>query len=223
MKAQHYIPDGGGGMLAQLLEWWNFIFFLPLVLGLLLGLLLVFTGLGAALELGETGGDAGDAEGEQTSGGSRVLSFFGIGRGVPLMIMLPILLVVWGVSGLLLNRVLDFEATWWMLPPALSLSLLITAFVGQGLARTMSTLFDEPSGAVTNRQLVGQVGRAVHEITAEGGVAHVRDMHGHVHRLVCRVDPGHAPIPARTPVQVVRFLPEERTYHVEPYERGVQA
>lgn len=202
-------------MLAQLFEWWNFIFFLPLVVGLFLGVLLAFTGLGVAPEFAE----AGDAEIEHASAALKVLSFFGIGRGVPLMIMLPILFVVWGVSGLLLNRVLGFGGTtWWMLPPALSLSLIITACVGQGVAYVMNRLFRSTSGAATGQQLVGQLGHAVYEITAEGGVVHVRDVHGSVHRLVCRIHPEQAVIPANTPVKVVAFSPEERTYHVEPYK-----
>jgi hypothetical protein len=87
----------------NLLEWWNFMFLVPLASGLLLGLGVAVTGFGAgggeveaAPDLADNGPDA-----------PALTGFFGLSQGIPLSIMLPILLVFSGLSGLLLNSFLS--------------------------------------------------------------------------------------------------------------------
>lgn len=268
-------------LLATLFEWWNFIFALPLAVGLVFGLGLAITGLAGEIgtshngdgdelsheighaehEVGHVEQDVGHMEHEvghveqevahaeqevghhefSHEGGQddetdheaphlllsnpfsllfQALSFFGIGRGVPLSVMLPSLMVIWGVSGLILNGVLLplLRNPFLFAPLSVAGTLVLTSFAGRGLARTMRRLLGtEKPSAITKSGLVGCSGRAVFRITSEGGVANVKDPFGNIHRIVCKVKPGLQPIEAESKILVVQYLPEEGCYYVELY------
>ena len=182
-----------------LLEWWNFVFVAPLVAGIVFAVALVLSGLGADHA---EGGDDGDAD----DGTFDLLGWFGIGRGVSLTVMLPVLLIAWGITGLTLNAILQ---------PILRLPLLyapiamLGAIYGMGLAgRSLAKVFVRLTDAnrVTSVKaggLVGCAGNSVFEITVTGGAANIRDPFGNIHRISVRSSSGV--IPPNSNVTVLEF------------------
>jgi membrane protein implicated in regulation of membrane protease activity len=201
--------------LTTLLQWWNFTFALPLVLGLLLGLTVVVTGVAGSE--GETDNDV-DGAVDTESPIFRLLSFFGIGQGVPLLIMLPILFVIWGVAGLLFNQLLAMPQ---LFVVTFLLSLLTTAYAGQGLSKLMRRIFKDTSQAVSSESLIGMIGNVVYAVTSTGGVVHVKDKSGNIHRVVCRSLEQEA-IQPNEQILVVDFDGKERVYHVMPYAKALE-
>jgi membrane protein implicated in regulation of membrane protease activity len=201
--------------LTTLLQWWNFIFALPLVLGLLLGLVVVATGLAGGD--GEADSD-NDADVDTQSPVFRVLNFFGIGQGVPLLVMLPILFVIWGVVGLLFNQLLTVPQ---FLIISILISLLTTAYAGQGLSKLMKRIFKDTSQAVDSESLVGMMGNVVYAVTEAGGVVHVRDKSGSIHRVVCR-SLEQETIQPNEEILIVDFDEKARVYYVMPYAKALE-
>lgn len=210
----------------SLLEWWNFIFLLPLATGLLLGVAFTFTGAGAdGSELGD--GEAAEhpdllaeaetPEGQAPSALSQLLSFFGLGRGVPLSVLLPVLLITGGMTGLLVNSVL-YPLIRHGLPVALmssTLSLLTSGLIGQSVARTLSRFLRVKPSASYKGGLVGLVGKSVYPISKDGGVIHVKDRAGSIYRLSARSYGGA--IAAGQTVLLIEYDPKSKSYLVEPY------
>jgi membrane protein implicated in regulation of membrane protease activity len=201
--------------LTTLLQWWNFTFALPLVLGLLLGLTVVVTGVAGSE--GDTDNHV-DGAVDTESPIFRLLSFFGIGQGVPLLIMLPILFVIWGVAGLLFNQLLAMPQ---LFVVTFLLSLLTTAYAGQGLSKLMRRIFKDTSQAVSSESLIGMIGNVVYAVTSTGGVVHVKDKSGNIHRVVCR-SLEQETIQPNEQILVVDFDEKERVYHVMPYAKALE-
>ena len=250
--------------LATLLEWWNFVFALPLAVGGVLLLGLALSGMidlggdhanGDADHAGELHGDggnahhadvdahadhAGDAEHAEGADGKhgivktpysshddhaaekplwlKALNLFGIGMGLPVSMAVPLLMMVWGAVGLIANRLLEplLQLPALFAPLSMGVALVTMAFAGRtaGLI-TRRVLRDEAPPIVDKYGLVGSTGRAVYEITPDGGVAHVRDRYGNLHRIVCRAAPGEPTIPADTPILVARYDEQTHLYWVE--------
>jgi membrane protein implicated in regulation of membrane protease activity len=194
--------------LTALLQWWNFIFALPLVLGLLLGLIVVMTCV--------AGSDGGDTDADAPV--FRLLNFFGLGQGVPLLIMLPILFVTWGVVGLLFNQLLAMPQLFIV---SLLIGLLTTAYAGQGLSKLMARVFKDTTQAVSSESLLGMMGSVVYAVTATGGVVHVKDKSGNIHRIVCRSLEGET-IQPNEEILIVDFDEKARVYYVTPYAKALE-
>lgn len=182
-----------------LLEWWNFVFVAPLIAGIVFAVALVLSGLGADHA---SDGDDGDAD----EGAFDLLGWFGIGRGVSLTVMLPVLLIAWGITGLMLNALLQPILR---LPVLYAPIALLGAIYGMGLAgRSLAKAFVRLTDAnrVTSVKaggLVGCVGSSVFEITVTGGAANIRDPFGNIHRISVRSSSGV--IPANASVTVLEF------------------
>jgi membrane protein implicated in regulation of membrane protease activity len=209
-----------------LLEWWNFMFAAPLVAGVVFAVVVVVTGLGgegghdAHADSGDfvlagtdghahgPDGDDGDGhtdvEGQQ--GGFDLLGWFGIGRGVSLSVMLPVLLTGWGLCGLVLNqlfapvlRVPNIYA-----PVAALGALLGAAFIARNFARAFNRLSDtNRKTSVKEGGLVGCRGTTVFEVTSDEGAANIRDPFGNIHRVSARTR-GES-IAANTGVTVLEY------------------
>ena len=180
-----------------LLEWWNFVFVAPLVAGVVFAVALVLSGLGA-----DHVGDDGDAD----DGAFDLLGWFGIGRGVSLTVMLPVLLIAWGITGLTLNALLQpiLRLPLLYAPIALLGAIYGMGLAGRNLAKAFVRLTD--SGRVTSVKaggLVGCAGSSVFEITATGGAANIRDPFGNIHRISVRSTGGV--IPANASITVLEF------------------
>ena len=249
--------------LVMLLEWWNFIFALPLAVGGLLLLGLALSGIvdldgdHAASEGDTVHGEAGDAHSDashadpadahaphaEASDGAgkheivktpysshdhhadaekplwlKFLNLFGIGMGLPISMAVPLLMMIWGAVGLISNGIfaplLKVPALY--APLSGIVALVSMALIGRTAGLTIRRILrDEAPPIVDKHGLVGATGRAVYEITHEGGVAHVRDRYGNLHRIVCRAAPGEPTIPADTPILVARYDEHAHLYWVE--------
>lgn len=258
----------------SLLEWWNFIFLLPLVSGLIIGVGIAATGAVADLgdaDLGDADADMGeadmgdvdadvdmgdvavgdvamadadvgdadigdadmgsadigidigdadadaDADGDNSNIFAQALSFFGLGQGVPMSVMLPILLIVNGASGLLINQLLEpwLKLPLLFFPFALGVSFFLTAFLGQSLANLLRRVLKGKASSIGSSGLVGATGKAVYAINEQSGVAHVKDPFGNIHRISCHSD---IPIASGTPLVVLRYHEGSKRYLVEPME-----
>lgn len=213
---------------ASLTEWWNFIFALPLGVGLLLG---------AGFALGgliDVGGDDADSDGADDADGdsddheafwSHLLHWFGIGMGVPLTLLIPVLLMAWGLAGLIANRSLE---PWLRLPSLyfpISLVMALGAAMLTGrfatfLVRKMG-IFDE-TPAPTRHDLIGCSGYAVFPINEREGVANVKSRTGDIHRITCKTPHGHPLIPAGTELIVVEYNNESGDFLVEAHPFAMQ-
>ena len=181
-----------------LLEWWNFVFVAPLLAGIVFALALVLSGLGAD--------HAAGGDGEADEGAFDLLGWFGIGRGVSLTVMLPVLLIAWGITGLTLNALLQpiLRLPLLYAPIALLGAIYGMGLAGRNLAKAFVRLTD--SGRVTSVKaggLVGCAGSSVFEITVTGGAANIRDPFGNIHRISVRSTGGV--IPANASITVLEF------------------
>jgi len=148
----------------------------------------------------------------------KVLNLFGIGMGLPLSMGLPLLMMMWGAVGLIANRLLEplLQLPALFAPLSMGVALVTMAFAGRTAGLIIRrVLRDEAPPIVDKYGLVGSTGRAVYEITPDGGVAHVRDRYGNLHRIVCRAAPGEPNIPADTPILVARYDEQTHLYWVE--------
>lgn len=209
--------------MGELLNWWNFVFALPLAVGLLLSLGVVL--MGAHSDHAHDG-DADHGHGDHPDPGDHghgsplgdLAGFFGFGRGISLSLLLPMLMATWGLVGLVSNNWLSS-----FLPPALFfpvsalLGLLGAALVGQGLARLMGRLFASRKSAIQTGDLVGMWGRAAFRVTATGGAANVRDRFGNIHRVVCQTLPGEPELEAGREILVLDYDKERGVYLVQAH------
>jgi Protein of unknown function (DUF1449) len=220
-----------------LLEWWNFVFALPLAAGLILSAVMAFSGFGSgdgdghaeahgdleahADHVGTDQSGAGhdhNASSEAESRGFDLPGLFGLGRGAPLSVMLPMLLAAWGLGGLVLNAVL---APILRFPAVFApISVVAGVFVAMIAGRILGGLFGrflEPNRrtAVRRGGLVGCSGRAAYSITTAGGAANVKDAFGNIHRLEVRARSGE--ITPDTEILVLDFLEPDGVYIVEPH------
>jgi len=255
--------------LRNLLQWWNLLFALPLVVGVLFSVVSAIgfattgsePGEAADSETGDAGqevsaehgdlehgadlehdvnhGDMADADsdvhavasaehaeglhdayaGEQhESVLTQLLEAFGIGRGVPISVMLPFCMVLWGVLGLVSNQalhpILRVPALYvWV---SMTISLLGTSLMARGLSSVIGRFLQAGQVPSTSRErLIGATGVAVFTIDQRSGVADVHDWVGTVHRISCRVSAQSAPIAAGTPVVVTDYEVETGHYLVE--------
>jgi hypothetical protein len=188
------------------LAWYNFIFLAPLLAGVAMAVLVVATG-----SIGD--GDAGDSDHTDVHGGDSdgdadkgfdILGWFGIGRGVPLSLMLPVLLCTFGLAGLTFDVLLEPVLRTPMIyaPIAALGGLFASSLLGRAFAKGFVRFADvnrktSIRGAV---DLVGCGGSTVFEVGASGGAANIKDAFGNIHRVSVR---SNTPLKANLPVRVV--------------------
>ncbi|MFQ3610534.1 MAG: hypothetical protein SNJ72_03470 [Fimbriimonadales bacterium] len=226
--------------LANLLEWWNFLFALPLVVGIVLSAGALLTSVGESAGDGEGSADEGEAETEPagtetksltkshhddpTTFFGKVLQLFGIGMGVPLTVLLPVLMIFWGAIGLTTNSLLQplLKAPALFVPISVMVSLVGMALIGRttGLLVRRFHLLGE-AHVPSRYDLIGCVGHAVFPIDSQQGTANIHARSGDIVRVSCRTLPGQPPIPAGTPVLVAQYNERTNDYIVEPNPFGV--
>ena len=228
-------------MVTAFLEWWNFMFALPLLAGLILSAVMAFSGLGTSgtdhatdahadtdtdTDSSDTGSSDADHETHHDtdhaengeSKGFHLGQLFGLGEGAPLSVMLPMLLSAWGLGGLLLNAILSpvlrFPAVF--APLSVVGGLIVAMFAGRALAGVLKRVLE------TNRRtnigrggLVGCSGHAAFQITPSLGAANVRDPYGNIHRVEARCHEGV--IASGTEILVYDFQEPDGVYFVKPH------
>lgn len=149
---------------------------------------------------------------------TQILEAFGIGRGVPISVMLPFCMMLWGVLGLASNQALHpllrFPATYvWL---SALISLVGTSLIARGLSGVVARYLQMGQvPSVSRERLIGATGVAVFTIDERGGVADVHDTVGTVHRITCHAREGSPPIPVGTPIVVADYEVETGRYLVE--------
>jgi hypothetical protein len=182
------------------LAWYNFIFLAPLLAGVAMAVLVVATGA-----IGDGDADADDGHSDADDGkGFDVLGWFGIGRGVPLSLMLPVLLCSFGLAGLsfdvLLEPVLRLPVIY--APVAALGGLFVSSLVGRAFAKAFVRFADinRKTSIRGGLDLVGCTGSTVFEVDANNGAANIKDTFGNIHRVSVR---SSTALKANLPVRVV--------------------
>lgn len=143
---------------------------------------------------GDTDGDADhDADGDDTDGESWALKLgaaFGMGR-LPVTLLVQVFLVVFGVSGLLLN--VAFVGTGaiplWTLLYSLPVATLVALGANGAMTRLLAPIVDDRAQAATKRSaLVGSIATVIsRKVTEEFGEVRIKDKSGHDLRLVVKL------------------------------------
>jgi membrane protein implicated in regulation of membrane protease activity len=207
-----------------LLQWWNLVFLLPIVLSVLLLLASALAGLGDGGADADGDADAegdmeGDADGDADADGGHAdaagagpgsltgaLKFAGVGA-VPVSLLAQGFLLFFGISGLAANLLLHTAADpdrriWGALMAALLLGVLGAAGMG-ALGRRF---LPKTAPAIGNKHLIGRTGRVVFEVTAAEGTVQVRDAGGTLHQVPARIGNGDtAPLASGQEVLVTGY------------------
>lgn len=162
---------------------------------------------------------AGGTHAIEPGGFRSALTWLGVGR-VPLSVLLMVLMLAWGATGFLVNQLAresvgsDWRVALLSLPAALAVGLFVTRGVVRAIDRWVP--LDETS-ARRRHDLLGLAGVAVYDVTARFGMVGVRDDHGDLYQVPCRLAAGHADvIPKNATAVLVAYNARERLYHVVP-------
>lgn len=169
-----------------------------------------------------------DAEHESAShGGSKdvpfmasLLSFLGVGRA-PVGLILMILFISWGVIGFATNNAVRpvMPQDWMVALISLPLAAIGSVSATSGLARLIGRYAPTTeTSAQKRRELCGNVGEAMYDITETFGMCAVRDRYGNHFQLACRAGEGQPAIAKGRKVLLVRFDESNKLYTVRPYD-----
>ena len=189
-----------GDFLNYILVWYNVWFTAPIACVLLFAILQLVMG---SLDFGSGDTDIDvdadvdpDVDVASGSGGSDiipgVLGILNLGK-VPFTILLMALFATWGISGLIVNEVLNItvhspRSMFWI---SVGAALLCSIFGTRYLALGFSKLFPESDRATTDSHLIGLSGRVISgRVTTTFGTARVRVPHGPELTVSCRVREG---------------------------------
>jgi len=237
--------------LLWLLSWWNLIFVAPfglalLYLGMYVGSGITFGDVDHDIDVdhdfdadhdAELSADAdhdGDVEADhdlehesagEMPGGSPIsaaLQWLGVGR-VPLSILLMVLLLAWGWTGVITNFLLGSHMSaarhviFVSVPVATVASLFVTRALAGAIARWLP-LCD--TTARRRHELLGCIGPATFAVDERFGMAAVRDTTGDLYQVPCRVSAGQAAIPKGSPVKLVAYSGKQGIFTVTPWPQN---
>lgn len=193
----------------EFLRWENLVFTLPLI-GTLLYLLLIASGLGSSKDLEhdhdfdhdhDLDHNHVDHDHDAEHGGflSNMLNILGIGR-VPLSIVIMSMGFLWGFTGYACNQLSQNVTLSLVIAGIAALfgTSLISFSVGKLIPKTQSF-------SMTNQQLVGQTGLVLDEVTAISGTVRVKDVHGTLLDLPARVRNGESNIGKGTKIALTQY------------------
>ncbi len=169
------------------LEWQNFLFLAPLLAGLVMAVLVVATG---AIGDGDAP-DVDDMSDADEAHGFDVLGWFGIGKGVPISLLLPMLLCSFGLVGITLN-VLILEPvlrnSLVYAPIAALGGLFATSIIGRTFAKGFNKFTDanRKTAVKSSKDFIGCFGTTAFEVDSSQGAANIKDAFGNVHRVSVR-------------------------------------
>lgn len=200
-----------------LLEWWNLIFELPIILAIILTLLFLSGTLATDDDIDI------EIEGDTESGGGtpNPLTFLGIGK-IPFSILITTFCLLWGFVGFVSNQMLitfipSPEIFFWI---SLVLATIIAVFITRYVAIGFAKLLPSVSTYTPSRQdFLGKTGETRYQITETFGAVLVHDRFGNLHELNCRVLPGEEPIPPGKRVALYEYDPERSAYFAIPEDR----
>jgi len=216
----------------DLLQWYNLVYAIPVAFGIL-------AIAGSALGFGDHEGghdhDFGDGHdghlehdhdaghehdnGHEQGSGTKILSAIGVGR-VPLSILLAMITMIFGGTGLIVNIVLDslglsagimFIFT---CPVALIISLVLSGLMARLVGRFMPTT---ETYVVKKKQLQGSVGTLITSVDSRFGLLQVRDRFGHLHQVSCRTISDGAELAKGVQVLLAEYNEKEGIYYVSEF------
>ena len=161
--------------------------------------------------------DVDDMSDADEAHGFDILGWFGIGKGVPLSLMLPVLLCTFGLVGMSLNLlvlepVLRLPAIY--APIAALGALFGSSLLGRAFAKGFNKFTDvnRKTAVKTSQDFVDCLGTTVFEVDSSGGAANIKDAFGNIHRVSVRANSSIAANKAVRVVAVVNslFLVEEK-------------
>jgi len=221
---------------AGLLQWWNLVFLLPIVLSVLLLIASAAGGLGEGGGHGDVDTHAeveahadvdahadvhadahGHPEAESAPGAlSGALKFAGVGA-VPISLLAQGFLLFFGVAGLaanlLLNTETDPERRVWI---AFVVAVVVGVLGAAGMGALGRRFLPKPAPAIGNKDLVGRTGRVVFAVTGDEGLVQVRDAVGTLHQVPARVAPGDsAPLGSGQEILVTGYDHERGAFLVD--------
>jgi hypothetical protein len=219
----------------ELLEWYNLIFVLPFIMGVLyLGLLSV--GLGGEHEIHaemdmdhdvDLGGDLHHGIEHSTEVHAhgadhdhnvfvKALSFLGVGR-VPISLVFMSFCFIWGTAGYLGNQffggILRYPGIFiW---PSLALAGGGSVFGTRWLARLLGRIMPSTETYATSpAQLVGMTAEVLYSTSAIFGRARLHDSYGNIQDVSVRVAADEDSIPVGSKVILLRFDATEQAFMV---------
>jgi hypothetical protein len=181
------------------LEWQNFLFLAPLLAGLLFVMLTMLTG-------GIGDGESSEIADGTEAAGFDFLGWFGVGQGVSLSLLLPVLLSIFGLTGLVLNTfILEpvFRMAWLYAPIAILGGLFAASLAGRAFAKGFARAINAnlKTSVKNSSDFVGCTGTTVFEVDSLQGAANIKDAFGNIHRVAARAT---TPIAANIAVRVAR-------------------
>jgi Protein of unknown function (DUF1449) len=180
------------------LKWYNLIFYIPMIIGLLSVLGIGFSGIDHDVGIhADAHGDFHsdhDADGDHDSEGqgprSYILGLLGIGR-VPLAISVMSLFLIFAGAGICMNIFLGKLIELWdgfamaSVVVALIATFFGTAFINRLVGRFMPTT---ETDSVCKMDLIGCTGVATLSCDQSGGLAQIKNKSGDLYQIQCRAD-----------------------------------
>lgn len=206
----------GSPMQDDALAWYNLIFYIPLVIGLLL-VIGVATGIADLPQGVDLDGDGvpdvwvdADGDADDAVGNIGPLSFLGFGRA-PFMLVVMVMALTFGGSGVVLCQVLGVGPMRAVL--AVSFALAFTAVMTRAFTRLVSKLLPTmETASTTNADLIGHTGTLIMEADPFSGFAQVQK-DGDVYNIKVRVVGDHV-LAKGTSILVTRYDDELQAYDV---------
>jgi len=157
--------------------------------------------------------------GQQAGGIIHAFNWIGIGR-VPASLVLMVLMLVWGVSGMLCNSAMvgkGAAAAWISIPVAAALSLIITHYLALFIDRYMPMC---DTSAIRRHALLGSVGEAIYAIDQKFGMVSVRDDQGDLYQMPCRAESAADEVSKGSKVQLVAYNAKQGLFFVKRVDAG---
>lgn len=135
----------------------------------------------------------------------------GAGRA-PLLMLLQILLLLWGLIGIGLHQIGGSGpgALLWSVPATLVLSVAGTRLFA-GIFGKVYRPFE--TAAIRRSQIVGRTGKVIYPVNGDAGTVHVRDQHGTLHRLRARTSAGR--LESGREIIITAYDAGEKVYQVD--------
>jgi Protein of unknown function (DUF1449) len=174
-----------------------------------------------------------DAESESApstspSSAMLALSWLGIGK-VPVSLVLMLLAMSWGFIGFVTNQAMSprfasaihsnnsVMVVLVSVPLAGTGALLITSVLSRIAARLLPKI---ETYALRRHELLGNVGQAIYEITPRFGMVSVRDEHGHMFDMPCRLERDGPALPKGSSVRLTGYNAKENFFYVTTDQRS---
>jgi hypothetical protein len=234
----------------DLFQWWNLIFTLPFAIGLIPFLLqaagaslfahgvhhvhmghhLPHPGHSSVAAHAHVSPSASGAHAQPAAGphahseapgiSSRLLGMLGIGK-VPIMLLLSIFCLIWGLTGVAANQIFShiLRAPAAYVAPSAFLAFLVSYFSTGALSQWISTVMPEVETYGTDEEeLVGRIARAAYELSARPGSAFLLDDRQNRVQVRCRTHDGST-IPRGAEVLLLEYHPPSRIFTVARLQR----